>query len=87
MRHWTKSEEQGFSEIMKAGNMERLPAIRLFRRVGGDIARALQIAKRGLSDSQIADYEKTKAARITRLAEVRKTKRLMGVVFRQKASA
>lgn len=41
---WTDEEEAAFSAIMEAGKMERLPAIRLYRRLRGDLKKALRYA-------------------------------------------
>jgi hypothetical protein len=42
---WTPSEEDAFSQLMTAGRISRLEAIRLFRRCRGGLDRALEIAK------------------------------------------
>jgi hypothetical protein len=42
---WTEAEETAFAEIMRAGQIERLSAIRLLRRFNGNLARALEIAR------------------------------------------
>jgi hypothetical protein len=41
---WTPDEEQAFARLMQAGRIERLPAIRLYRRCNGDLTRALAVA-------------------------------------------
>lgn len=41
---WTDAEEAAFAQIMAAGRLERLPAIRLYRRCRCALNRALQIA-------------------------------------------
>jgi hypothetical protein len=53
--NWTEQEEQAFADIMAAGRLERLPAIRLFRRCKDNLTRALVIATaEAPSDAQIA---------------------------------
>jgi hypothetical protein len=42
--NWTEQEEQTFADLMKAGRLERLPAIRLYRRCNDNLGRALAIA-------------------------------------------
>ena len=42
---WTDEEEVAFAQIMEAGGLERLPAIRLYRRLGSDLKRALKYAE------------------------------------------
>jgi hypothetical protein len=42
---WSALEELAFDEIMKAGNLDRMQSIRLFRRNGSDLAKALTIAR------------------------------------------
>ena len=45
MTGWTEVEEKAFKSIMEAGSLERMPAIRLYRRCLCDIDKALRIAK------------------------------------------
>ena len=42
---WTDEEETAFAEIMAAGQIERLPAIRLYRRCRSNLNRALEYAR------------------------------------------
>jgi hypothetical protein len=49
---WAVAEELAFDELMSAGNLERLPAIRLFRRCGGDLKRAVEIARANRVESR-----------------------------------
>ncbi len=44
METWTADEENAFAEVMAAGRMDRISAIRLFRRSAGNLGRALAIA-------------------------------------------
>ena len=44
---WTPEEEAAFARLMKVGPLERLPAIRLYRRCRGNLDRALRIAEAG----------------------------------------
>lgn len=45
-QEWAEVEERDFAKLMAAGHMERLEAIRLYRRNKSNIARALAIALR-----------------------------------------
>jgi hypothetical protein len=47
MQTWTPAEEQAFSELMQAGRIKRMEAIRLYRRCGSNLTRALTIATAG----------------------------------------
>lgn len=49
---WTSAEERAFGRIMRAGLLERLPAIRLYRRCESSELKALNIARRP-SDAEI----------------------------------
>jgi len=42
---WTKQEEAAFAQIQEASRLNRIEAIKLFRRFKGDVPRALAIAK------------------------------------------
>ncbi len=42
---WSDEEESAFEQLMEVGGLERLDAIRLFRRFRGDLRRALKYAK------------------------------------------
>jgi hypothetical protein len=50
---WTDEEEHAFTEIMVTGGLERLPAIRLYRRFGCDLKRALKYAK-SMGEARVA---------------------------------
>jgi hypothetical protein len=78
MQTWTSEEESAFQQIMAVSDLERLPAIRLFRRCNDDLAKALKIAKEcyRMSNERRAVYEKTKVARIAGLAKAREARRL-----------
>ena len=41
---WTDEEERAFAQLMAAGGLERMEAIRLYRRFKCDLKRALQYA-------------------------------------------
>lgn len=45
MDAWTAEEESAFAQLMTAGHLERMQAIRLFRRCRCNLAKALAIAK------------------------------------------
>lgn len=49
---WSALEELAFDEIMKTGGLERLPAIRLYRRCGSDLPKALTIARDNRRESK-----------------------------------
>jgi hypothetical protein len=70
---WTDAEEATFSEIMRIGRMERIKAIQLFRRCKSDHAKAVKLARDnyGLSDLQIAAYERSEVARSAGLVKAR----------------
>jgi len=70
---WTDAEEATFSEIMRIGRMERIKAIQLFRRCKSDHAKAVKLARDnyGLSDLQIAAYERSEVARSAGLVKTR----------------
>ena len=70
---WTDAEEQTFAEIMRIGRMARMDAIRLYRRCRSDAAKALRLAEEhyGMSDTQAAAYEQSKAVRLAGLAVAR----------------
>jgi|HubBroStandDraft_6_1064221.scaffolds.fasta_scaffold00211_21 hypothetical protein len=44
MRTWTPAEEGAFSQLMQAGRMKRMEAVRLYRRCKDNLKRALCIA-------------------------------------------
>ena len=44
MQTWTPVEEDAFSQLMQAGRMKRVEAIRLYRRCKDNLKRALGIA-------------------------------------------
>lgn len=49
---WTSFEEKDFALIQQAGHLGRLEAIRLYRRCGGDVTKALAIAKLRFEESR-----------------------------------
>lgn len=82
IKEWTAAEESAFRQIMTVSDLERLPAIRLYRRCKSNLAKALQIAKDcyGMSDTQKTAYEQNKAARIAGLVKARAARRLNGSI-------
>jgi hypothetical protein len=42
---WTQDEEAAFAQLMRVGHFDRMSAIRLYRRSGSDLGKALAIAK------------------------------------------
>lgn len=79
---WTPTEESAFRQIVAVTDLERLPAIRLYRRCKDNLAKALQIAKDcyGMSETQRAAYEQNKAARLAGLVKAREARRLKGSI-------
>ena len=55
MSEWTEQEERAFAEIMAAGKIERLPAIRLYRRCRGDLRKALKYARKQAPNRRAVD--------------------------------
>jgi hypothetical protein len=45
MKGWTDEEESAFEKIMAAAGLQRMAAIRLYRRFNGDLDRALKYAR------------------------------------------
>jgi len=68
---WTDEEECAFAEIMAAGKLERLPAIRLYRRFKGDLGKAVKCARRDAPTNQEA-VRRTRVAARTRLRHAEK---------------
>jgi len=65
---WTAAEESAFAQIMQVGHLDRLPAIRLYRR-SGELNKALVIAAaEAPTDVELARHkafgEKMKALRL-----------------------
>jgi hypothetical protein len=44
MQTWAPAEEDAFSQLMQAGRMKRMEAVRLYRRCKDNLKRALSIA-------------------------------------------
>lgn len=70
MNAWTPEEESAFQKLMAAGHLERMPAIRLFRRCRCDLKKALALAR---TDAPAiarnkARAERTRATRLSRSA-------------------
>ncbi len=52
---WSEVEERDFAKVMEAGKLERMPAIRLYRRCRGNLDLALAIATASApSETEIA---------------------------------
>lgn len=62
---WNDAEESAFETTMAAGKLERMEAIRLYRRMGGDLKKALQYANSQSGDRSKHDagLMKARAAR------------------------
>lgn len=62
---WSDAEEADFAQLMAAGNLERLPAIRLYRRMKCDLQKALKYARERAVDhrKQDAGLAKARAAK------------------------
>lgn len=58
---WTDEEEADFAQIMIAGNLPRMPAIRLYRRFNSNLEKALKYAA-----TYYADSRHTRTRRTTR---------------------
>jgi hypothetical protein len=78
-KRWTDQEESAFAEIMAMSGLERLPAIRLYRRFKGDLRRAIKHA-RGSGNPE------AQANRQAALVKARSTRRLKGVLYRENCS-
>jgi len=63
---WTDKEESAFARIMAASGLARIQAIQLFKRVGRDMDKALNVA---------ATYQ-TKAARAEKVRETKVSRQL-----------
>jgi hypothetical protein len=59
MQTWTLVEEDAFSQLMKAGRMKRMEAIRLYRRCKDNLNRALSVA---VADAPTAEEAARRAA-------------------------
>lgn len=67
--NWTQEQEQAFSQIMAVGLLERLPAIRLYRRSNENPDKALKIAlAERPSDAEVKRRVATAAANRERAA-------------------
>lgn len=67
---WTDDEEAAFAELMAAGRLERLPAIRLWKRFNRDLKKALKYAG-----------GEPMASRNASLVSARASKRVKGASF------
>jgi hypothetical protein len=56
---WTREEEAAFYELMMAGELERLPAIRMYWRFGGNVKRALSYVRR-MDEASAANREQAR---------------------------
>lgn len=70
---WTDAEEETFADIMRIGRMGRIASIRFFRCCKSDHAKALKLVQNnyGMSEEQVAAYERSKAARVAGLVKAR----------------
>ncbi len=86
---WTDTEEATFAEIMRIGRMERIKAIQLFRRCKSDPATAVKLAQAnyGLSEAQVAGFERSKAARLAGLSKVNARHAQDGSIIRAEVHA
>jgi hypothetical protein len=84
---WTDSEEAAFVQLMAAGKLERMAAIRLYRRCKDDLVKALQIAREiyGVSDAKTTAYETTRSARVAGLVKARAARHLNGPIQQRKS--
>ena len=57
---WTDEEESAFTEIQKCSRLNRIEAIKLFRRFKGDVPRALAIAKQLYPPASLRDHRATR---------------------------
>lgn len=71
---WTNAEEKAFAQIMATGELDRLSAIRLYRRMQGNLAKALRYA---------SESREMKAQRSVCLVQARHAKRLKGQFDRE----
>ena len=60
MRGWTDQEEAAFAQIQQASRLNRIEAIKLFRRFKGDVPRALAIAKQLYPPANLRDHRATR---------------------------
>ena len=77
MQTWTPQEEHAFSQLMKAGQMKRMEAVRLYRRCKDNLKRALSIAAANAPTAE----------EVTRRAAFGETARLRAIQRRQAAAA
>lgn len=70
---WTQQEEAASAEIMAAGQLQRMPAIQLYRRCRARLALALQIARgeaparpSSATPQQLASLAKANAAKASK---------------------
>lgn len=68
---WNDEEEAAFAALQEAGRLKRLEAIRLYRRMGCDLAKALKYARQ-MSDGRSANRERAKE-RVKRASPVEET--------------
>jgi hypothetical protein len=71
MQTWTPAEEQAFSQLLHAGRMKRMEAIRLYRRCKDNLKRALSIAAATAPTAE----EVTRRAALGESARLRAAKR------------
>jgi len=76
---WTDEEECALAEIMGARSLDRLSAIRLYRRFKGDLRKALKYAC-------TSGNPELQANRQVALVKARRARRLKGVFYRENRS-
>ncbi len=81
-KSWTPEEEAAFAKIMMTGDLERLPAIRLWKRCNKDLGKALPLAEQTYAPAPAQiDRNRTNAARFAGWhAQAVQTPALDGVV-------
>ena len=67
---WTPEEESAFAQIMRSGDVERLPAIRFWKRCRKDLGKALRLAKEtyALTPAEL-ERNRSSAARLAGLRQ------------------
>jgi hypothetical protein len=64
---WTPDEESAFEQIARAGDIQRLPAIRLWRRCRQDLSRALRLAQENALTPAQLERNRASAVRLSGL--------------------
>ena len=68
---WTDAEENTFAEIMRVGQLERIPAIHLYKRCRCNSEKAVIFAREFYSptEAQVNAYEQTRTKRLAALSK------------------